>query len=66
MLLNQSFEAALMKKDSDRIVEKIKKFVELEIAPEKRLVKKLSYLKELPDRIYILMKDHFNNFGNLL
>lgn len=66
MLLNQAFAASLLKKDSDRIVEMLETLIETKIEPRKNLIKKLSYLKDLPDRIYVLMKENFGDYGVLV
>jgi hypothetical protein len=65
-ILNVVLEAGIRKKDSDRLVEVLEKYVELKKEPPKFLLQKISHTKDLPDRLFVLMKEHFPNQGQFL
>lgn len=48
-------------KNSDRMVECLEEYVEQKKTPPKFLLQKISHAKELPDRLYVLMKENFSN-----
>lgn len=59
MMLNTVFEAAIRIKNSDRMVECLEEYVEQKKTPPKFLLQKISHATELPDRLYVLMKENF-------
>lgn len=61
MMLNTVFEAAIRLKNSDRMVECLEEYVDKKKTPPKFLLQKISHAKELPDRLYVLMKENFPN-----
>ena len=61
MMLNTVFEAAIRLKNSDRMVECLEEYVNQKKTPPKFLHQKISHAKELPDRLYVLMKENFPN-----
>jgi hypothetical protein len=62
-LLNTTFEAALRLKNSDRITELLENYVELGKEPSRILLNKISNVKDLPDRIYVLLRENFKRTG---
>jgi hypothetical protein len=38
-------------------------FLKYKIEAKEFLLRKLSYLKDIPDRLYVLLKDSFPNYG---
>lgn len=61
MLLNTVLEAAIRLKSSDRMVEALEDYVRQKKTPPKFLLQKISNARELPDRLYVLMKENFAN-----
>ncbi len=61
MLMQIVLEAAVRQKSSDRMVEVLEEYVAQKKEPPKFLLMKISHAKELPDRLYVLMKENFAN-----
>ena len=66
MMLQHVFEAAIRSKGSDQIVETLEDYVEQGKQPPRFLLQRISSIKDLPDRIYVLLKEHFPNQGAML
>jgi len=63
MILGSFMEAGLRKEDSDIVCEALEKFVEIGHEPHPRVLKRLSSIKKMPDRMYVLLKKHFPDYG---
>ena len=48
------------------MVEVLEKYVELKKQPPKFLLQKISHTKDLPDRLFLVMKEHFGHQGQFL
>ena len=59
-------EAGIRMKNSDRMVEALEEYVALKKEPPRYLLQKLSHARELPDRLYVLLKDNFTQYGKLI
>lgn len=66
MLLQIVLEAALRLKNSDRIAQVLEEYVDQKKTPPRFLLQKLSHTKDLPDRIYVIMKENFAHHGLFL
>ena len=66
MMLQHVFEAAIRTKGSDQIAETLEDYVEQGKQPPRFLLQRISSIKDLPDRIYVLLKEHFPNQGAML
>ena len=58
-LANSFLEASMRTNDSDNILEGLQDFVDMKHEPHFRLKGTLANMKSLPDRIYIMMREHF-------
>jgi hypothetical protein len=56
----------MRKADSDRITELLEAYVDQKKEPPKFLLQKISHLKEVPDRLYVVMKENFDRQGIFL
>lgn len=54
--MDAAFETGIRLKSSDFIAEVLEDYVEAKKEPPKFLLQKISSLKDLPDRIYVLIK----------
>lgn len=63
LYLNSVLEASLRTDDSDLVYQSLTDFIAIKREPHKRLVNKISTIKNLPDRLFVLMKEHFPNSG---
>lgn len=58
-IANTVLEAAMRTDDSDIVYDALQDFVAMKHEPHRRLKGTLANMKSLPDRIYIIMKEHF-------
>lgn len=58
-----TLETALRLKGSDRIAELLEKYVELKKTPANYLMNHISQVRQLPDRIYVLMRENWPSKG---
>lgn len=56
MLLNGVLEASIRTGDTDLVYDSLKDFVAIKHEPHKRLVGKLANMKDLPDRLYMVLR----------
>ena len=66
MILNTVFEASIRMNSSDRMVEVLEEFVSQKKEPPRFLLQKISHIKGLPDRLYVIMKENFAFHGLFL
>ena len=64
-LLSHYLEAGLRKEDSGIIYDGLKTFLEHDLAPHYKVLKKLGQLRHMPDNIYVLLKTKFPTYGLL-
>lgn len=65
-MLHQTFEVAIRKKDADYLVRVLEDYIEMKKGPPDFLLQKISMVRDLPDRLFVLLKDHFPKFGLIL
>lgn len=61
MILNKVFESALRLKDSDKIYFILEDYVSLKKEPPRTLLNQISSVKDLPDKVYVILKENFGN-----
>ena len=61
MLANIALETAMRTDDSDLIAETLLDFVNIKHTPHHRLKGKLANMADLPDRIYMIMRENFGD-----
>lgn len=66
LYLNSVLEASIRTDDADIVFDSLTDFVTIQREPHKRLVAQINNMKHLPDRIYVLMKEHFPWSGEML
>ena len=65
MYLNSVLEASMRTDDADIIYDALNDFVNIKREPHKRLISKLNNIKHIPDRIYVVLKEHFGWSGQM-
>ena len=65
MYLDSVVEAAIRTDDADIIYDALKDFVEIKREPHRRIVNQLNNILHIPDRIYVLLKQHFGWSGQM-
>ena len=65
LLLNTVLEAGMRKQDSDLIYEVMSQFLEIKQEPHPRQLKHLSNIKHIPDRLFVLLRKNFPNYGKI-
>ena len=65
MYLDSVLEAGLRTDVADVIYDALKDFVEIKRTPHKRIINKLNNILHIPDRIYVLLKQHFGFSGQM-
>jgi len=66
MILSKVLETAMRTENTDLVVESLERFIDIKQEPDDYYLVKLSRLKEMPDRLYFLIKDNFKSFGLML
>ena len=64
-LVSNYLEAGMRKEDSAVIIDGLQKFVEIEMDPHHKVLKKLGEIKHMPDKLYMLLKANFRTYGVL-
>jgi hypothetical protein len=67
---NQSFldavlEASMRTDDADMVYDAMTDFIKIKREPHKRLLGKLNNMLHMPDRLYVLLKEHFGWSGQM-
>ncbi len=65
-ILDNVLEGAIRSKNSDRMVEALEEYVKLKKEPPRFLLQKFSHARELPDRLYVILKENFGDHGKFL
>lgn len=66
MLLNTLFECSLRLNNSDRIFDVLQEYVDQKKEPPRFLLQKISHVKDLPDRLFVIIKENFGHHGLFL
>ena len=59
-------EAGLRKEDPEIIIHALTKFIEIKQEPHERVLKLLGNLKQIPDELYVLLRQNFTTYGKLI
>lgn len=51
--------------DADVIFDSLNDFIHIKREPHRRLINKLNNIKHIPDRIYVVLKEHFGWSGQM-
>ena len=59
MLIGYVLQSAMKQNDTSLIIEALEKFVEIKHEPDKRLIKNLSAIENMPDRLFVILHKNF-------